>query len=281
VRILLPPSEAKRSGGAAAAHVLGDPDSPLARHRDELAEALVEFCGRDPVTAALALALPDRSADADLAANRALHQSPVRPALDRYAGTVYEGLDVASLRPAGRRRAMESVLIFSGLFGVLRADEPVPVYRLPVAASVPAVGPLTPYWRSALQSEMAELLAGELVVDLRSGDYGAMWKPAPALREQLVAVRIVSEQPGGRLAVISYPSKFGKGRLARALLERRGRLTSAAQVAQAWTDAGERDAIVRPDGGLDLLTNWVTPAAGRPTPKIIARARPDYTRPRP
>ncbi len=246
-----------------AAGVLGDPGSPFAPHRFEVARALVEFCRRDPASAATALALPARSSASDLAANGEVMIAPVRPAIDRYTGTVYDGLDAATLTTAARRRALDSVLIFSGLFGVLRASEPIPLYRLPVAADVPPIGPLTPYWRAALASELAALTGGELVIDLRSGNYTAMWKPPAALREQVLSIRIVTEQPGGRLAVVSYPSKFGKGRLARALLARRGRVTSAADVAQAWTDAGERDAIVRADGGLDLVTAWVTPALTR------------------
>jgi uncharacterized protein len=267
VRILLPPSEAKRpdrsrrrrSGPVADTPIgaLGLNGSPLTESRELVARALVAFCGADPLEAARALALPARSADADLAANRALFQAPIAPALDRYAGTVYEGLDAASLTTAGRRRAMESVLIFSGLFGVLRADEAIPAYRLPVGAVLPNVGALTPFWRSMLLREpggLRDRLGDELIVDLRSTDYSAMWRATGSMRDQVVVVRVVSEQPDGRLAVISYPSKHGKGRLARALLSSRARITSAAQVANAWTAAGGRDAIAAPGGGLDLLT---------------------------
>jgi cytoplasmic iron level regulating protein YaaA (DUF328/UPF0246 family) len=258
MRILLPPSEAKRTGDAATADdtpALDGGGSRLAEPRRLVARALVDFCRRDPVTASTALALPARSAEADLAANAAMLDAPTMPALDRYAGIVYDGLAAPTLTPAGRRRAMESVLIFSGLFGVLRATEPVPAYRLPVAATLPGIGALTPFWRAALRDELDELIGDELTIDLRSSDYGAMWRPAPVRRERIIAVRIVTEQPGGRLAVISYASKHGKGRLARLLLSSRARITSADQIAQLWTDAEGRDAIIRPDGGLDLLAD--------------------------
>jgi uncharacterized protein len=267
VRILLPPSEAKRpdrsrrrrSGAVVDTPIgaLGLNGSPLTEARGLVAGALVAFCHADPLVAARELALPARSVEADLATNRAVFQAPLAPALDRYAGTVYEGLDAATLTAVGRRRAMESVLIFSGLFGVLRADEAIPAYRLPVAAVLPSVGALTPFWRSALLREpggLVGLLGDELIVDLRSTDYSAMWRATGSTRDQVVVVRVVTEQPDGRLAVISYPSKHGKGRLARALLSSRARITSAAQVANVWTTAGGRDAILAPGGGLDLLT---------------------------
>jgi uncharacterized protein len=266
VRILLPPSEAKRPGGAV---VEGESEpgreSPLAQSRATVASALVDFCHRDPAGAARSLVLPPRSESADLAMNRAVSDAPRRAALDRYAGTVYEGFDVATLTTAGRRRALESVLIFSGLFGVLRADEPIPAYRLPVAATLPTVGALTPYWRAVLRAEMDQLLDDSLIIDLRSGDYAAMWRPAAAVRDQVVPIRIVSEQPSGRLAVISYPSKYGKGRLARALVSSRARITAPDDVADRWMDAGGRDVIVGPGGRLDLLSSPVTssPLASR------------------
>jgi hypothetical protein len=265
VRILLPPSEAKRSdgpsqrapSGAFSASANADP-SWLREPRAAVAHALVEFCRRDPSTAAGSLALPARSATADLAANCTIADAPSMLALDRYAGTVYDGLDAATLTAAARRRALDSVLIFSGLFGVVRADEPVPAYRLPVAATLPGIGALTPFWRAGLQPELDALLTDELIIDLRSGDYRAMWRPSGSVRDQVVAVRLVCAQPDGRLAVISYPSKHGKGRLTRALLSSRGRVTSAADVGQRWTDAGGLDAIVHSAGQVDLVTPNIT-----------------------
>ncbi len=53
------------------------------------------------------------------------------PALDRYAGIVYDGLFLQPLSEAARAVADREVLIFSGLFGVLRGGDPVPAYRVP------------------------------------------------------------------------------------------------------------------------------------------------------
>jgi cytoplasmic iron level regulating protein YaaA (DUF328/UPF0246 family) len=270
VRILLPPSEAKRPGGdrSPAGSVATDAlsgsslsGSSLAESRVVVATALVDFSRRDPLGAARALALPARSCETDLADDRELFNSPTMTALDRYAGTVYDGLAARRLTATGRRRAMASVLIFSGLFGVLRADERIPPYRLPVSATRPPIGALTPFWRAALRGRLEEMLGrDDLIVDLRSSDYSAMWRPTGPVRERLVTVRVLSEQPDGRLAVISYPSKHGKGRLARALLATRARVTSTEQVAKLWTDAGGRDATVYAGGRLDLMTSE-SPAA--------------------
>ena len=72
------------------------------------------------------------------------------PAMRRYAGTVYAGLDVADAVARRRRLAGRELLIFSGLFGVLRGAEPVPAYRVPAQAVLPGLGVLASFWRRQL-----------------------------------------------------------------------------------------------------------------------------------
>jgi uncharacterized protein len=102
---------------------------------------------------------------------------------------------------------------------------------------------------------LPSLLGSHLVIDLRSGDYLAMWRPPREIAQRVVSVRVLSPRPGTTPAVISYPSKFGKGQLTRALVEREAagqKVRTVDDVAAAWLDCGGRDADVRP-GGLDLL----------------------------
>ncbi len=205
--------------------------------RDRVAAALAVTLTRPD--AAQVLRLPAGTAAEELAHDAAITTAPKRPALDRYAGIVYAGLDAATLDPASRRRAATSVLVFSGLFGVVRGDEPVPRYRLPAAASLPGLGVLASFWKPVLTEVVPTLLRG-LTVDLRSTDYAAMWK-APA---NAVAVRVLSPRPGGEPIVVSYDSKLGKGKLARALVTSPTPARTAADVVAAWERAGGADAVV-------------------------------------
>ena len=257
MRVLLPPSEAKRPGGRPDA---GRTDhsgrtgsaAALAQARRRVAASLVEFAVSPGASAALAL--PARSAAADLAANAAVHLAPRLPAIERYSGTVYEGLSVATLTRASRTKADAAVLIFSGLWGVLRADEPVPPYRLPASAALPGLGVLATFWRPVLDDVLPDLLGDGLVVDLRSTDYGAMWRPSGELRDRVVAVRVLTPFGSGPPKVISYPSKLGKGRLTRALVSRRGVVRTVGQVVDAWRAAGGSAGAQRTDGTLELIT---------------------------
>jgi cytoplasmic iron level regulating protein YaaA (DUF328/UPF0246 family) len=193
--------------------------------------------------AAAALQLPPGVAAAALAADRAVLTSPTTPALRRYAGVVYDGLGYAGLPAPVRRVAARDTLIFSGLWGVLRGDEAVPDYRVPAKAVLPGLGPVGRYWRRALEQELPGRLGSGLVVDLRSSDYAAMWRPPAALAARVVAVRVLSPLPRGGHGVVSYPSKLAKGRLAAALFTRlaEGRpVHSAEDVLAAWRSVGGR-----------------------------------------
>lgn len=239
MHLLLPPSEGKTTGGRG--RPLGRrpvADGPIDAARASAIAALRTLVAGDPGAAAEALLLPKGIAGDALAANAAVLDSPTTPALRRYAGVVYDGLDHRSLTPAEQRIADRACLVFSGLFGVVRGDEPVPDYRVPAKAVLPGLGIAGTFWRRVLENAVPELLRRRgLVIDLRSSDYAAMWRPAGELADRVLAVRILSPAPRGGHAVISYNSKFAKGRLAAELVRRvaRGEPVSAAEdVIAAW-----------------------------------------------
>jgi hypothetical protein len=250
VRVLLPPSEAKHPGGRGRA-VSNRPDHPLlGAARGQALDALERLLAVPRDDAAIALLLPPAAVDDALRANAAVRTSGTLPALKRYAGVVYEGLAAAGLDDAAERLARRSLLVFSGLFGVVRGDEPVPNYRVPAKAVLPGVGVAGTFWRPVLDAAMPQLLDRGLIVDLRSSDYAAMWRPRGELAGRTVRVRVLSPLPAGGLGVVSYPSKFAKGRLAGALLRRESsgtRVRTAADVAAAWLDDGGPHAEVERD----------------------------------
>jgi cytoplasmic iron level regulating protein YaaA (DUF328/UPF0246 family) len=244
VRVLLPPSEAKTTGGRGRPVGARADDGPLSTTRADLLDALDVLLAGPVEAAASALHLPPAAVADALAANRAVRGARTSPALRRYTGVVYAGLDIVALDPAVQRLAARGTLIFSGLWGAVRGDEPVPDYRVPAKAVLPGVGVVGTYWRPVLDEHLPALLGRGPIVDLRSSDYAAMWRPRGELAQRTITVRVLSPLPKGGHGVVSYNSKFAKGRLAAALFARAAAgdpVASGQDVIDAWTGAtGQR-----------------------------------------
>jgi uncharacterized protein len=240
MRLLLPPSETKRPGGRGRPLARRAPHPVLGPAREQVLTGLAALLGTP--AAAAALLLPGAVRDAALLADSRVRDSPTAPALRRYAGVVYDGLGFDDLDPAEQRLAGHSCYVFSGLFGVVRGDEAIPDYRVPAKAVLPGVGTCATFWRRALEPALAPMLGRGLVVDLRSSDYAAMWRPDRLTAPRVVTVRVLSPTPSGRLAVVSYASKLAKGRLAAALVRQEcagTRIRTAEDVAGAWSGRAE------------------------------------------
>jgi cytoplasmic iron level regulating protein YaaA (DUF328/UPF0246 family) len=258
VHLLLPPSEGKNAGGRGRPLRRRPPSQdPLAAGRAAAVAALLELVRGDPASAAEALLLPDGVASDALAVDRAVLDSPTTPAIRRYAGVVYEGLAYASLSEDQQRIAARSTYVFSGLFGIVRGDEPVPNYRVPAKAVLPGLGVAGTFWRPILTGVVATTLRRGLIVDLRSSDYAAMWRPDARISPRVVSIRVLSPAPRGGHAVISYNSKFAKGRLAAALVARVAAgapVGTVDDVVAAWHSCEGAQAAVVTAQGVDLYT---------------------------
>lgn len=208
--LVLPPSETKRDGG--------DP-TPL-----DLAALSFPELGPQRRTALAALRTLSRSVSGSLEAlslgptqrfeidrNRALATAPVRPAIERYTGVLYDGLEVYSLTAVERHFAAGHVSIHSALFGLLGANDPIPAYRLSHDSRLPGLS-LRRHWRAAITQSLAAWPG--LVLDLRSESYAALG-PAP---ESATYIRVVSDDASGRRVALSHFNKKAKGEFARAVI---------------------------------------------------------------
>ena len=207
--VLLPPSETKAPGGDGAPLDLGGLTAPeLTPLRTELVEALVKLAGDVPAARASLGLSPAQ--DDEIARNAALWSAPTLPVLRRYTGVLYDALDAGSLTRAQRSRADRRLAVGSALFGLVRATDRIPAYRLSAGSALPGFPSLRTLWKPVLGPVLAR--AGELVVDLRSGSYAAL-APVPGA----VTVSVLNERSDGTRTVVSHFSKAHKGRLARLL----------------------------------------------------------------
>jgi cytoplasmic iron level regulating protein YaaA (DUF328/UPF0246 family) len=145
--------------------------------------------------------------------NRGLRDAPTATAARVYTGVLFEHLGLETLDASARRRANRSVLIASGVWGVVAPGDRIPAYRLSGGVNLPGVGALAGHWRPALMEALPQRAGRGLILDLRSGTYANAWRPVGALAERTVAVQVTS---GGK--VVSHFNKATKGLLARAVL---------------------------------------------------------------
>ena len=203
--IVLPPSETKSFGGD---HPPLDWDSlsfpELNSVRKQIAADLVAL--DDPFAV---LGISDKLA-AEAEANQQLLTSPTTLAILRYTGVLYDALSADTLP----NEALQRLAIGSALFGVVRAGDLIPHYRLSGGTKLPTRSSATPTLKSRWGGLITEVLssADDLVVDLRSGTYQQLGRLKTA-----ITVRVESVQPDGSRKVVSHFNKHYKGELARVL----------------------------------------------------------------
>jgi cytoplasmic iron level regulating protein YaaA (DUF328/UPF0246 family) len=216
--ILLPPSEGKTAATSGppldlAALSFGE----LTATRARILAALVTVSGRRNAAKVLGVA-PGLAAQVER--NTRLREAPTQAAAQVYTGVLYEALGLATLPPAARRRADESIVVVSALFGALRPGDRIPAYRLSMDVTLPRVGPLATAWRTALGPVLSAAAGDGLVVDCRSSTYAAAWRPSRELAARVLHVRVLREHEGKR-TVVSHMAKRTRGEVARLLLTSR------------------------------------------------------------
>ena len=212
--VLLPPSETKRDGGdtdrALDYTALRHPQ--LTPQRRTTVSALKKLSRSvSASSAALGLGPTQRL---EIERNRVLDSSPVMPAIDRYTGVLYDGIDAATLDDAARRWIVEHVLINSALFGLVGAGDAIPAYRLSHDSRVPDL-PLKKHWRTANAAVLAATTG--LILDLRSESYAALG-PLP-VHDEAQYLRVVTQTESGAKKALTHFNKKGKGVFVRRLAE--------------------------------------------------------------
>ena len=211
--ILLPPSETKRSGGTGASlgqtWNLSFPE--LDDIRRKLATTLCEL-SEDVDASIAALKIGPKQHD-EVVVNQRIFESGTMPAIERFTGVLYDAIDFPTIDARGRDFLNGRVLIASALFGLVRATDPIPAYRLSFDSRLPSTGPLKNEW-SRQGSAILEAHSG-LILDLRSEGYVAL-APLPE-RDNVFFVRAMGRAADGTLRALNHFNKKGKGVFVRAL----------------------------------------------------------------
>ncbi len=243
---LLPPSETKQIGGkplniGQVALTFGQ----LNDARDQVYAALKSLCESEADVAAKVLGLSQKQLG-DLRVNLEVQTSPIMPALDRYTGTLFDGLhgrglkgtptEFASLGEAQRERAKDSLLIQSALFGLIPAMNLIPNYRLSGTTRLPGLS-LKDVWTEA-HERVWPRLEGLPLIDLRSKSYAEL-APIPASMASFW-VEVVAEGADGQRRALNHFNKKAKGEFVRAVLSQKSPASSIRDLKRAAKTVGLR-----------------------------------------
>lgn len=238
MKILLPPSETKRTGGRSAPLDLAALALPtLLPQRKTVADALMTLA-LDTDAARRVLKLSERQAG-DIEHNRRLRTGPTMAAVDRYTGVLYDALDAVGMAAPARRWLGRHVWIHSAPFGPVGAMDAIPAYRLAAGTALPGVQPLRRVWADATTEAIAQDAPG-FVLDLRSEAYVALG-PVP-VSVRCAYVRVVAEDASGVSRALNHFNKKAKGELVRALADDRPRISTTAALLE-W--AASRGIVLR------------------------------------
>jgi cytoplasmic iron level regulating protein YaaA (DUF328/UPF0246 family) len=172
--------------------------------------ALETFCREEPVKAAQALKLGPKSIEE--LANNVFDGAPVLPAIDRYTGVLYSATGVADWTSVERDWAATTIFIHSSLLGVISSADPIPNYRLSYDSKVAGVS-LRDVWSDTASTAIAEMAAGDWVLDCRSEGYRALAPVPPEVESRYLEV--VTKEGGKAL---NHFNKVHKGELVRELV---------------------------------------------------------------
>lgn len=211
--VLLPPSQSKASGGRATSR-RGAFDEVLGEERKAVRSALAHYLE------GASLKDQERVLDARgellSRAIRSLEglgdEGDRLPAWRRYQGVVWSHLDLGTLAVSARRR----VLIPSGAYGLLTAEDPIGDYRLKMNVAVPPLPVMARFWRPHLTELIETYDRRSVVVNLLPQEHAASIDfVALEARRRVIHVHFVAHD--GERAV-GHDAKAIKGVLARRAL---------------------------------------------------------------
>lgn len=231
--ILLPPSSGKTAPTSGPSLDLSSLlfGSELTTCREELIKDLRQVCSQ--ADAAQVLKIGPNTVS-DIADNLDIYEAPTTTALNLYTGVLFEAakfnqtLENTTVENSQKTVASPAnilnseIMIFSGLWGVVRPHDFLPNYRLSASVKLPTVGTVATYWKQQLNPLLNTALKDQIVVDCRSGEYRKMWTPSAKHPCELLQVVIQREDlHTGKRSVVSHNAKYMRGILAGALFEQR------------------------------------------------------------
>ncbi|HEB9288226.1 TPA: peroxide stress protein YaaA [Campylobacter coli] len=107
---------------------------------------------------------------------RDLKNSPTQKAITLYSGVSYEYLKFDTLDKESQEYILANTLIFSNLFGVVKASDRLPFYKFKQGAKINDFA-IEKFYKEHFSKALDEYLENEELLDLRAGFYDKFYTP--------------------------------------------------------------------------------------------------------
>jgi cytoplasmic iron level regulating protein YaaA (DUF328/UPF0246 family) len=178
MKILLAPSETKKSGGESPFDISTLLFHELTPQRTKLLHRYMNILQKgDLPTLSKMFGLKK---EADIRANQRdiIHELTMK-AIERYTGVAFDYLSYGELKTEAQTYIDSHVILFSNLFGPIRASDLIPEYKLKQGEPVDDIK-VEKFYHEHSSALMESYLAEEEVLDLRAGFYDKFYKPKKA-----------------------------------------------------------------------------------------------------
>ena len=176
MKILLAPSETKKTGG----DLSFDPSTllfeELLPYRTKLLHTYINVLQKGDIPTLSKMFGLKKEADILAHKKDIIHELTMK-AIQRYTGVAFDYLGYEKLDKDVQEYIDSHVILFSNLFGPVRASDLIPEYKLKQGEAVGDIKPEKFYHEHAA-ALMEAYLAEDEILDLRAGFYDKFYKPA-------------------------------------------------------------------------------------------------------
>ena len=176
MKILLAPSETKKEGGRGTFELNSLLFEQINNTREEILKSylnLIEQNNQEELSKLFGLKKASDIAKYTIDVTK----EPTLKAIERYTGVAYDYIEYPNLPQKAKEYIEQNVLIFSNLFGILKASDKIPLYRLKQGAQI-ADKKVEKLYKQALKEPLDNYLKDEDILDIRAGFYDKFYKPS-------------------------------------------------------------------------------------------------------
>ena len=176
MKILLAPSETKKSGGDLPFNPNALLFQELAPHRMKLLHTYINILQQGDMQVLSKMFGIKKESDILKHKRDIIHELTMK-AIERYTGVAFDYLGYEKLNAQAQTYIDDNVILFSNLWGPIKSSDLIPEYKLKQGEAVGEIK-TEKFYHEHSAHLMEEYLQDEEILDLRAGFYDKFYKPS-------------------------------------------------------------------------------------------------------